>query len=389
MSILDKLHDQAMEAAFLADLERRKGNEKDAAKLFEKALDLERQAIAEMTTPVEPTWSILHRSAGWLALDCNRPRQAEQLACIALTGDPPPEIADELRDLLEQANSRRHLELKGLALQDDELQFSLSGREIGSGVAKWGEVYKRISSLLKLVYRIVEWKQNRPFRKRGPLPKEIRENYQLLISVPRSGSFAVTLKFGSLAEQRSPGTLDTRAIIGEFMDLIEMVNRSHISEIQERVPDPAYLRNFFDLAEKIAPDGERVRQVGFTAIGSGTERSVELTLPTVDFPVPAIVDRLPLLPADRVSEVEAESAVELLSDTKAELIEIRGVLRYTDAFEKNVIKIVDAGITQDVEVPEGRMDAIVGSMWNSRVVISATRTGSTITLRDIRPDDQD
>ena len=81
MSVLDKLHDQAMEAAFLADLERRKGNEEDAAKLFEKALDLERQAIAEMTTPVEPTWSILHRSAGWLALDCNRPRQAN--SCLS------------------------------------------------------------------------------------------------------------------------------------------------------------------------------------------------------------------------------------------------------------------------------------------------------------------
>ena len=389
MSVLDKLHDQAMEAAFLADLERRKGNEEDAAKLFEKALDLERQAIAEMTTPVEPTWSILHRSAGWLALDCNRPRQAERLACLALTGEPPPEIADELRDLLEQANSRRHLELKGLALQDDELQFSLSGREIGSGVAKWEEVYKRISSLLKLICRIAEWKQNRPFRKRGPLPKEIRENYQPLISVPRSGSFAVTLKFGSLAEQRSPGTPDTGAIIGEFMDLMEMINRSRISEIQERIPDSAYLQNFFGLTKKIAPDGERVRQVGFTAIRSGSERSVELTTPGGDFPAWAIVSRLSPSPVVRMPKVEAGSAAELLSDTKAELSEIRGVLRYTDAFEKNVIKIVDAGITQDVEIPEGRMDAIVGSMWNSRVVIDAIRTGSIIILQDIRLDDQD
>ena len=73
MSPLDKLHDQAMEAAFLADLERRRGNEEQAAKLFDEALDLELKAIAEMTTPIEPTWSILHRSAGWLALDCNQP----------------------------------------------------------------------------------------------------------------------------------------------------------------------------------------------------------------------------------------------------------------------------------------------------------------------------
>lgn len=109
MSPLDKLHDQAMEAAFLADLERRRGNEEQAVELFNKALDLELKAIAEMTTPVEPTWSILHRSAGWLALDCDQPRKAEQLAARALAGGPPPEIEDELRDLLEQISFRRHL----------------------------------------------------------------------------------------------------------------------------------------------------------------------------------------------------------------------------------------------------------------------------------------
>ena len=369
MSILDKLHDQAMEAAFLADLERRKGNERDAAKLFEKALDLERQAIAEMTTPVEPTWSILHRSAGWLALDCNRPRQAEQLACIALTGDPPPEIADELRDLWAQANCYRHLELKGLALQDDELQFSISGQEIGAGMAEWGEVYERINSSSQLIYRTVERKQNRPFRERGSLPKEIRKNHSMLISVPRSGSFAVTLKFGSLTEPHLPGILDTGAIIGEFMDLIEMVNKSLVSEIQERISDPTYLRNFFGLAKKIAPDGERVRQVGFTAIRSGTERSVELTTPTADFPELPFTEQSP--------------------DVKSEPIEIRGVLQYADAIRKNKIKVVDGRRTQHVEVPEGMMNDIVRPMWNFRVVINATRTGDTITLRDIRPDDQD
>lgn len=109
MSPLDKLHDQAMEAAFLADLERRRGNEEQAAKLFDEALDLELKAIAEMTTPIEPTWSILHRSAGWLALDCNQPRKAEQLAAKALAEGPPAEIAEELRDLMEQINLRRHL----------------------------------------------------------------------------------------------------------------------------------------------------------------------------------------------------------------------------------------------------------------------------------------
>ena len=78
---------------------------------LERALDLELKALDEITEPVEPTYSILHRSAGWLALDCNKPRLAEQLACKALAGDPYPKIAEELRDLLAETYARMHLQL--------------------------------------------------------------------------------------------------------------------------------------------------------------------------------------------------------------------------------------------------------------------------------------
>ena len=120
MSALDELHDKAMEKTFFADLERRRGNTKAAIKMFEQALDLELKAIAQMTEPVEPTHSIMHRSAGWLALDCNRPRKAEQLASNALACEPPPEIAEELRDLLNRAQSRLRLRTDALVSADDD-----------------------------------------------------------------------------------------------------------------------------------------------------------------------------------------------------------------------------------------------------------------------------
>ena len=108
MGALDKFHNKAMEVAFFADQERRRGNEKRATELFEQALELELKALDEITEPVEPTYSIMHRSAGWLALDCNKPRLAEQLACKALAGDPHPKIAEELRDLLAETYARMH-----------------------------------------------------------------------------------------------------------------------------------------------------------------------------------------------------------------------------------------------------------------------------------------
>ena len=106
MNALDKFHNKAMEVAFFADQERRRGNEKQAAELFEQALDLELKALDGITEPVEPRHSVLHRSAGWLALDCNKPRLSEQLACKALAGDPHPKIAEELRDLLAETYAR-------------------------------------------------------------------------------------------------------------------------------------------------------------------------------------------------------------------------------------------------------------------------------------------
>ena len=112
MSDLNKFHDEAMDKAFFADQERRRGNE-------ERALDLELKALAEITESIDQdglTWSVLHRSAGWLALDCNRPRLAEQLACKALAGDPHPEIAEELRDLLAETYARMHGKPKGASV---------------------------------------------------------------------------------------------------------------------------------------------------------------------------------------------------------------------------------------------------------------------------------
>jgi hypothetical protein len=43
---------------------------------------------------------VLHRSAASLAVECFQLREAERLIGRALAGNPPPDIADELRDLL-------------------------------------------------------------------------------------------------------------------------------------------------------------------------------------------------------------------------------------------------------------------------------------------------
>jgi hypothetical protein len=70
--------------------------ERTAADLVANQLDL------------EPTRSILHRSAAVLAIECAELREAEWLIGRALAGNPPDDIANELRDLLlEEIYSQR------------------------------------------------------------------------------------------------------------------------------------------------------------------------------------------------------------------------------------------------------------------------------------------
>ena len=332
---------------------------------------MELKALDEITEPVEPTYSILHRSAGWLALDCNQPRLAEQLASKALAGDPHPKIAEELRDLMEQINFRRHLLLKGITLEEGEIQLSLSGQSVGLGIVSQDEFFERVDNSSKMLRRIVERRSKRPFQEKGPPIKYIKENYELFLSPPRAASFAVTLKLGRPTDQLSiPGILNTDAILDEFMDLMEMVSQSRVAEIQKSISDPAYLRNFIGLSKKIAPDGERIRQVGFTVLRGGTERFVEVTTPASELP--------PIPVVEEPQSVETEP------------VEVRGVLRYADALRdtSNEIKVIDEKQnTHIIEVPEGMMNDIVRPMWNLQVRIKGIRTGKRIILEDIWSDE--
>jgi hypothetical protein len=73
--------------------------ERSTANLVADKLDFEptRSPLAQAEL------SMLHRSAASLAVECCQLREAERLIGRALAGNPPPDIADKLRDLLLDA----------------------------------------------------------------------------------------------------------------------------------------------------------------------------------------------------------------------------------------------------------------------------------------------
>jgi len=133
MNRIRELHEKAMNLAEMAVVAKLQGDLEQVNLLFRQAFESEAQAarLVPDETSVEPTRSILYRSAASLALDCNEFREAERLITAGLAGRPPEEIAEELRDLYEKANFQRHLDLRGVSLDPEEVQMSIAENKKG------------------------------------------------------------------------------------------------------------------------------------------------------------------------------------------------------------------------------------------------------------------
>lgn len=364
---INTIHREAMDLAEAAFNEKIHGNYERAAKLTREAFDRENKAAYLLVNEVgaEPTRSILFRSAASLALECGDFREAEKLIATALAGNPPENIANELRDLLEQVYFSRHLDLKGVHLDDDEIQMSINGESIGLGIASSEEVVNRVHYTELLIFRTAERKKGLPFREKGQTTKAIKEEFGLYMSVPRAASFAVTLKIGRPKDQMSLPFGPVKEVIDEVLDCLDFLNNKDEKTLKEKIPDNAYYQNFLGLAKQIAPDGKEVSQVGFTVLRNGAERRI---------PLKRERDKISLT-EEKITPIEAE-----------EKISIKGSLLYADSVTQNKkIKLVELNNqTHTILVPEGMMSDIVRPLWEDVVIVEGIKVGKEIKLLDIK-----
>lgn len=133
MNEAQRLHREAMELADGATLAQTTGDAERARDLFRHAFAKELQAAERFVKhfDLEPTRSVLFRSAASLALDCGEYEQAAALITRALDWNPPTTIADDLRDLLQQVNRQRNS--KPVCSEEPHLYRS------GSGLRKDGQ----------------------------------------------------------------------------------------------------------------------------------------------------------------------------------------------------------------------------------------------------------
>ncbi len=363
MSEITILHREAMDLAEQAEVAKLRGDD-GVVELFRRAFELERNAakVLESQFDAEPTRSVLYRSAAALALNCGQLRQAEQLTATALAGEPPSEIAEELRDLLERINFQRHLDLRGWNLGGDEVQVSIAGKAVGLGIASSDQVIDRIHNFEKLVYRTAERKLGAKYREKGQPGKNVREGYGVFVSVPRAASFAVSLQVGQVKEQTA---LDL-GVLDELLACLELFQATNDEQLQKRISDEPYYRNFMGLARQLAPDGEDVNLVGFTAIRNGRQKMIALT---------------------RTRETISLSPLSTSTgDLDQQVVKVSGTLKGADDTkrEKGQLKLVSTDRKiYTVIVPEGMMDDIVKPLWGDEVEVSGIQRENRILLQDI------
>ena len=235
------LHKQAMDLYRTALMARARRDENEFREVALRALELEKAAALQLSTryEAEPTRSVMFRGAATIAFQLHEYREAERMIAFGLSGNPAEEIAGELRDLMEQVNFFRHLQLRDLQLKDEELQLSLaSGTEVGFGYARREEFTERVDAISNLLYRTAERKYKKPYRKRGKVPENIKENLPIYLSAARPGSYSVVMKVGQPEGQlrmEGEGFYNPSEFIDEMLGCIDLLNAGHEEELQENV----------------------------------------------------------------------------------------------------------------------------------------------------------
>ena len=123
-----------MELADKADFLKTQEKTAEADDLYRQSLKAERDAAfaAKQQQIGEPTESVLFRSAATIAFEIKDYREAERLVCLGLSGNPPVEIANELRSLYDAVSMERNMTemtLEYASKEQENVTITIPARE--------------------------------------------------------------------------------------------------------------------------------------------------------------------------------------------------------------------------------------------------------------------
>lgn len=374
------IHNSAMNIAEEAFLQRRLGNHDIAKDLFKKSSMQEALAASEFppTEGSEPTRSILLRSAASLAFNSGDFELSERLICSGLSGFPPAEIREELKNLFEDINFLRHLKANGQVLGEDQWLMSMAGDAVSFGTTAAEIFLTKVEHVSSLFYRTVERLLKIPYRIAGSIDPKLKKSFGLYIRAMAPASFSVTFQVGApdpqlfLPGMESECPLKPKEVVNEIFSCFRLFENDELDTLRGNIGNSDYYENFVGIAKQLSPDGKNISLVGFSAIQDGVEKPVALR-------------RI------RKGKQKVFGKGDVKESTvKNPQFNLSGILRHANSPSKGkfgLVKLIDHenGSAYSIKVPIAIMKDVVKPYYEEKVQILGSIIDEKYVLEDIFP----
>ncbi len=340
------LHREAMELSDRSFVARRYGDRENYLRYTRLALEKEAAAADLMADEhIEPTRSVLHRSAATLAWRCEEYGRAKRLIYRALGGNPPTDIEFELNDLLGDIK----LAMSNIHLSEKHLRLTLDGKDIAFGRAPAKLLATRILSVEDMLQATAN----------APIP--------LYYDSVGAASFFVDLTVE--LQTTLPGFDNFDEIVEPFMVGLDLLNRGRIGTLEEKMADPRQFSAFVKAARKLAPDGDSITSVNLQASISGIVQAITFERNQDELSEISLPDT----PADRKGIRPTEQSVRRA-----------GILQRADGSSGSICELhTESDGTWLIEVSEEIIHEVLGSFWKKRVEVEGFRMRRARSLKRI------
>lgn len=339
-----------MEHADKADVARLFGEKDKSMRLMALAFEKEVAAanLMESAKDVEPTRSVLYRSAATLAWQCKMYEDAKRLIYQAKAGYPPPYIEEELDDLLGKVK----LAMSEHYLSEKLLRLTLDGSAIAFGRALAGTLHDRIVGVEKMLQATAD----------APV--------QLFYDSVGTGSFFVDLALSSKTEPTLPGFDNFEIFVAPLIKHLDQLNCGKTSLLEQGLSDPKRYRDFVGAAKQLAPDGKAISSVSLQAQIEGGVQAITFERSKDELNnIP-----LPVIPKES-SEIVPTDQLET----------IVGILQRADGRQSSSCELrSETGGTWTIDVHEDIVHEVLGRYWKKRVKIVGTRMKKERALKRLR-----
>ncbi len=333
------------------------------AELYRLAAKAEMNALENLDPSKTRTVGVTAVSAASLYFKAQEFLQAKKVAHKWLATDLlPPFAVEELEDLLQVIRYEESRIKSGIQFIEGEVLVSVKGGEVLYGAAPLELVLRKVDQISKFFYRTTEMLLERPLRRRGNPPQDVKKYCDpwLFQALPGNYQFSVQVRKPQDHEQLSfPGMSATEVelrveqITKKFLDVIRTATQDPEGELIEVVPKEDYRKVFLKSAQDLAPP-----------LTGKTFNQIEIKSSSNDEPHPVI-----LLPETRsvIKEVLNKFVPEPPELPEYKVTSLRGTLRNLH-LDDDWIEISIDGESQTIYGAGEEIDDRVGPMVNRRVV---------------------